>query len=417
MKQILNECDQLHAKSLAMPAIGTGNHNFPDEGVFRIFREEFLQYSASQSSSTLKEIRVVVFAKRPATKGLPSPQRGTSSFVQPTHQSMHPGSRVVSFGSVRISLIEGDITQHPTNAIINLLPSDLKLSNGGGVCQSILRNGGQAIQQQLNSAGRHSPGSVVPTTSGSLRNATWIIHFVPTSTDAPSLQSSMEACLSQSMLQSLGSVSVGAIGTESFGLSPRSSAEVVLNAAKKFSTLNYPLNEDIVVFQKSMVQDFETVMQERATTSVAPVHAATVSQASLPYSSSQAQSGGTSNLQSSTIGRFKPLNVGGANKAVSLHIFAHSKQDIDASLDEVRKFVKDNSKMKEIDHEKVFNVLLQFWSNVEKLARNHNVRITCQTPSVACIEGLVTNVSDCAEELLRLKNKYVDEERKKHERE
>ena len=109
---------------------------------------------------------------------------------------------------------------------------------------------------------------------------------------------------------------------------------------------------------------------------------------------------------------FTPLNTGEPKQTVNLHVFALSNRNIDASFNEVDTFVKNQTTTKEIEHEKVFDVFLKHWSKVQDLARDHDVKITCQRSSVASIEGLVTNVSDCKEKLMRLITESVEEERK-----
>ena len=109
---------------------------------------------------------------------------------------------------------------------------------------------------------------------------------------------------------------------------------------------------------------------------------------------------------------FTPLNTGEPKQTVNLQVFALSNRNIDASFNEVDTFVKNQTTTKEIEHEKVFDVFLKHWSKVQDLARDHDVKITCQRSSVALIEGLVTNVSDCKEKLMRLITGSVEEERK-----
>ena len=58
--------------------------------------------------------------------------------------------------SGRITLHEGDITEHEVDAIVNAANSDLKL--GGGVAGAIRSGGGPAIQRECDA---HGPIAVV----------------------------------------------------------------------------------------------------------------------------------------------------------------------------------------------------------------------------------------------------------------
>ena len=213
VKQILRKCILVNAKSLAMPAIGTGKHKFPEDVVFRILKEEFQIFSASQRNLILKDIRMIVFATGPAAKQSSTPPQGNSSFQVP---------------------------------------------------------------QTIHSA--HTEG-------------------------------------------------------------------------------------------KSTSQISKSVC-------------------------------------------FKPLTTGEAKMIVKLHVFGRSKEEIDASFVEVNKFIMDHTKTKAVEDKKVFDVLVKNWPKIEKLAEYHDVKITCQKPSVALIEGVVTNVSDCKEDLLKLIDEFVKEQRR-----
>jgi len=49
--------------SLAMPAIGTGNLRIPPQFVASVMYDELLKFSQSCPSTTLKDIRIVVYDK------------------------------------------------------------------------------------------------------------------------------------------------------------------------------------------------------------------------------------------------------------------------------------------------------------------------------------------------------------------
>ena len=57
--KILEECNRLNAKSVAMPLLGTGKHNFQETVVLRLMRENFEIFSSKFTKSLLKEIILV----------------------------------------------------------------------------------------------------------------------------------------------------------------------------------------------------------------------------------------------------------------------------------------------------------------------------------------------------------------------
>jgi len=74
-----------------------------------------------------------------------------------------------------LELIEGDITEMDTEAIVNAANSMLIM--GGGVAGAIRRKGGPAIQQECNKIGGTFVGGAVITTGGKLK-AKYVIHAV-----------------------------------------------------------------------------------------------------------------------------------------------------------------------------------------------------------------------------------------------
>ena len=74
-----------------------------------------------------------------------------------------------------IELIQGDITELETDAIVNAANGQLVL--GGGVAGAIRKKGGPAIQQECNKKAPISVGQAVITTGGDLK-AKYVIHAV-----------------------------------------------------------------------------------------------------------------------------------------------------------------------------------------------------------------------------------------------
>ena len=74
-----------------------------------------------------------------------------------------------------IELVQGDITELETNAIVNAANSALQL--GGGVAGAIARKGGAKIQEECDRIGGTFVGGAVITTGGNLK-AKYVIHAV-----------------------------------------------------------------------------------------------------------------------------------------------------------------------------------------------------------------------------------------------
>ena len=74
-----------------------------------------------------------------------------------------------------VELVQGDITEMETDAIVNAANAALQL--GGGVAGAIRRKGGPKIQEECNKIGGTFVGGAVITTGGKLR-AKYVIHAV-----------------------------------------------------------------------------------------------------------------------------------------------------------------------------------------------------------------------------------------------
>jgi len=74
-----------------------------------------------------------------------------------------------------IQLIQGDITEQTTDAIVNAANEQLIL--GGGVAGAIRKKGGATIQEECNRIGGTFVGGAVITTGGNLK-AKYVIHAV-----------------------------------------------------------------------------------------------------------------------------------------------------------------------------------------------------------------------------------------------
>ncbi len=74
-----------------------------------------------------------------------------------------------------LELIEGDITEMETDAIVNA--ANAQLIMGGGVAGAILRKGGHIIQDECHKIGKTHVGGAVITTGGNLK-AKHVIHAV-----------------------------------------------------------------------------------------------------------------------------------------------------------------------------------------------------------------------------------------------
>jgi O-acetyl-ADP-ribose deacetylase (regulator of RNase III) len=136
-----------------------------------------------------------------------------------------------------LELVQGDITELDTDAIVNA--ANERLAHGGGVAGVISRKGGPAIQRESDAWVRqHGPvrtGSAAITSGGRLK-ARHVIHAVGpvydgTSRSAELLASAVRAALRMADDHGLKSVALPAISTGIFGYPMEEAAQVMLRAA------------------------------------------------------------------------------------------------------------------------------------------------------------------------------------------
>jgi len=167
-----------------------------------------------------------------------------------------------------LELIQGDITEMETDAIVNA--ANERLAHGGGVAGAIARKGGPAIQRESDEwVRRHGlvpTGSAAITSGGSLK-ARYVIHAVGpvydgTPRSADLLASAVRSALRMADEHGLKSIALPAISTGIFGYPMEEAAEVMLRTAIEY--LEGETNLERVIFclyGQSAYRVFEETLQ------------------------------------------------------------------------------------------------------------------------------------------------------------
>jgi len=153
----------------------------------------------------------------------------------------------ISINKTVLELVQGDITDIDTDAIVNAANSSLQM--GGGVAGAIRRRGGPAIQEECNKIGRTHVGGAVITTGGTLK-ARYVIHAVgPVHGMEHEDEKLKEATLNSLMLadrHSIRSVAFPAISTGVFGFPKERCATIMLSTTVAY--LEGPAKLERVVY-------------------------------------------------------------------------------------------------------------------------------------------------------------------------
>ncbi|MFW9985370.1 MAG: macro domain-containing protein [Candidatus Odinarchaeota archaeon] len=136
---------------------------------------------------------------------------------------------------VMVELLQGDITDLATDAIVNAASESLQL--GGGVAGAIRRRGGPAIQHECNDIGGTPVGTAVITTGGNLK-ARQVIHAVGPrwgeGEEDQKLASAVRSSLKLADAKGLRSIAFPAISTGIFGFPKERAAKVILSATIEY---------------------------------------------------------------------------------------------------------------------------------------------------------------------------------------
>ncbi len=146
-----------------------------------------------------------------------------------------------------LELIEGDITDQTTDAIVNAANSALQM--GDGVAGAIRRRGGPRVQEQCNNIGSINVGEAVITTGGNLPTK-YVIHAVgPIHGVEHEDEKLKDATLNSLMLadkNNLKSITFPAISTGIFGFPKDRCAIIMLSTTVAY--LEGPTKLEKVVF-------------------------------------------------------------------------------------------------------------------------------------------------------------------------
>lgn len=148
-----------------------------------------------------------------------------------------------------LELVQGDITELSTDAIVN--PSNTGLVLGGGVSGAIRTKGGPSIQIEMDKIGRCPVGGAVVTGAGALK-AKYVIHAVGPrrgeGEEDKKLRSATLKSLKRAEELGLSSIAMPAISTGIFGFPMQNCANIMLSAALDYLESNENTSLKKIVF-------------------------------------------------------------------------------------------------------------------------------------------------------------------------
>ena len=444
IKKSLEEAQKRSLSSIAIPAIGTGNLQFPHGRVAAASFEGVMTFSKKNPSSSLKEVHLVVYDKDLSSvqafqTELQSRKRSLPRSTAPEDSGKKKGRRArgaaakkldlddspdvgdtfekvveeldplkpeIAIGSITVQAEAGDITQEVTDAIVTVSNNELSVAFGGGVGKAILSAGGPSIQAECSALGIQTPGAIAVTGAGRLKTRK-MYHMVPDKLNMSSLKDSIVKCLRAADSHGLTSISFPAVGTGNFNVRVKESAEEMLAAIAKFAQ-EQPMSLHsirIVIFQRHMLQDFYNAMDAC-------------------MSSLDDGPGFFSKIAGGIAGFFgfgksgSPSSYPAASKrrmsekeGSYLEIFAGTKQDIKRAVEEIQKDLADQCTTRVIEKDAISNLSKEQRKTVMDLALNHDVTINLEMPvGRISVRGDPEDVLDVATSIHEILNQKLEEE-------
>ena len=255
LEEGLRVADTNGIKSISVPAIGAGGYGLPAaESAQMIFQA---LKNLGGNFRNISKVHIVVFQAKMI-----------KAFQQEHHKKslLTPLTAVASpsvFSSpVKVDVVTGDLTKESSEAIVNVIGTDLNMNNFGQLSRVIAQRCGPQVQQELNQKGTQAPGSAVMTSGGTLI-AKRIIHIVAATAGKQHLLTCLEKGLRLADAKGIKSISVPAIGTGGFGLSASESAQLIFQALNNMGGNFESISTvRIVVFQTQMVKAFRREQQK-----------------------------------------------------------------------------------------------------------------------------------------------------------
>ncbi|KAI8507647.1 positive regulation of interleukin-4-mediated signaling pathway [Branchiostoma belcheri] len=282
----LSNASQSRHRSIAFPAIGTGNMGFRRDEVARSMYDAILGFYYRNSRCSVKDIRIIVFDQptvKAFEKELKDRQEGrktTPVAAVPTSGGGGKGTEIYSavrkpqagvqemdMAAVTVQVRTGDITGERVDAIVNPTRNDLGL--GGGMAQVVSNAAGPGLQmecqQYIMQNGNLRDGSVVVTGGHNLPCSN-VLHLTSPNRE-DQLRGYVKKVLVVAEQKNMQSVTFPALGTGGFNIGPDKSAFCMLGGIADFVRDCSPANVKevrITIFQQQMLQDFHTEMDRRA---------------------------------------------------------------------------------------------------------------------------------------------------------
>lgn len=387
--------------SIAIPAIGTGGLGLSKQLVAKMMYEEAINFSKTNPTTSLRQIRFVVFDKDNQTefqKHLTKLSSSTNLQDTPTapfrNRQLKRGNvagdetlpsdakkpnatefalrqqpafdfsnkLAIIGGRIELKIMQGDLTSQKTDAIVNCTNKELNLSFGA-VASAIAKAGGPALIEDCKRIGTMTNGVAV-TKSGNI-GCKNIIHLEAADDSGDWITVIRRGLVEAERLQ-LNSISYPLLGTGARNVDPKQMAVMFFHAVKDFVCQDKPTHLKkvcVVIYQSQMVDEFTKAIAKE--TGAAP---------------SPANVHGTAEAMGHGARPKAPTSIADERTSVlSFSITAKSQKDIDDVIKEIEEVGNEAMKDMVLDNEQYQKMIARLTEDqmkrIQMLERTDQVKI------------------------------------------
>ena len=264
-----------------------------------------------------------------------------------------------------VEVINGDLTKESTDAIMNINSTYMNIANAGELSNATANQSGPEVQQECSQLGRQAACSAVMTCVASL-NVPHTIHIIPRSSDKQHLQQCVEAGLRLADTNNLRSISIPSVSTGGYGLAAADSAQVTFQALRNFTSSCKSLRTvRVVVFKDEMLQDF---LEEQKRQPMQGVEEEEESEGLL----------------------------------LSLAVIGKSKETIEKAVESLKKGFSEACTTEEVENEVISQLSQKQINSLRRKAEDHDVRLEVEAAvKRIAVRGQPTEVSGMVGEIWR----------------
>ncbi|CAB4021318.1 poly [ADP-ribose] polymerase 14-like, partial [Paramuricea clavata] len=443
IKKCLDQMEKDTLRSIAIPAIGTGNLHCPRPEVTKILFDEVTDYFTAHPQSTIEEVHFVAFngdqatvdafldalqelrikmilsrtrkhgkARIDALQEIKSeilrketrpvllfrnkvvPNAGSQSDV--TFTEKHDGSLELWLGSrnLTVQIVCGDISKEKTDLIMHVIGQDFSVK--GGVAKALIKAGGDSIIQECKALGKPALYSTQYSNAGRLA-VRQIAHVIaPSSMKVADLKKCLATFFDDVSTKNIAKVSFSAIGAGAMGFSERQSADLIFDNLSRIAKSKNPALSliRIVILEKAKFIKFKD--------------------ATKAYFSS----GGATSSDPQPVGAcashfIKSAKSVGGDESISIRIYSDDRGKIDMAWRELRRKICQNIDEKIINNDVVRNFTDRDLEKLLVLERDNDVKINVdKNKGMVTMEGYFADVATVQERIIKILKDVKDNESK-----